>query len=811
MHSLLQDFRYGFRLLIKTPAFALVAVLSLALGIGATTAIFSVVDAVLLRPLAIDDPNRVMFLSETWRDALGEVSAGNFSDIQKQNQSFAVMGASNSAAFNLATEDMPERVDGEMVTASYFDVTGVRPIVGRVFTAAEDTPGHEQVVVVSERLWRTRLHADRNIAGQQIRIGGVPYTVLGVMPKNFDPLLSRSELWIPEAFNQQKLADHDNHYLDIIARLKPGITISQAQSELNVIAARQQKLYPIDDKERGFRVTPLVSILLGDHRMVLFTMLGAVGFVLLSACANIANLQLARARQRTKEIAVRVALGATPQRIARQLLAENLLLGIAGGVFGVLLAVWGVAWLVANGPATVPRLDESTVNGSVLGFACIAALLSSFLFGLAPALRSASVHLEEAFKEGVGRTSGARDAVRSVLVVGEIALALVLLAGAGLLIRSALLVGKVDPGFDTSNLLVGRVGLSDRAYARPEQARQAFEGMIAAAAALPGVQSAAVVSRAPLAGGGSSNGLIAEGKPFDPSNLVDGNLRIVSPSYLDTVHIPIEKGRNFTPQDTRDKTLVTIVNQTLARTMWPGQDPIGKRFACCEAGPKGRLDPVWHEVVGVVSDVRAWGLDQQVKPEFYLPMAQMPPSSWDWIGRTMDIVIRTPNPGATTTRELRETVARIAPGLPVYRVGTMQQKISSTLEQSHFDTFLLAVFAATALLMASIGVYGVLSYLVAQRTRDIGIRMALGATRSLVVRDVLAQGMRLTLVGVVVGLIGALAATRLLATLLFGVRPIDLMTFSVVSLGLVAVALLASYLPARRASLVDPMVALRYE
>jgi len=795
---------------MKTPAFALVAVLSLALGIGATTAIFSVVDAVLLRPLAVENPDRVMFLNETWREVPGGMSVGNFSDIQKEAHSFEVIGASNSAAFNLATEDMPERVDGELVTASYFEVAGVSPMLGRVFTAAEDAPGRGQVVVLSERLWRTRLHADRNMVGQAIRINGIPYTVLGVMPKSFDPLLSRSDLWVPEAFTQQKLADHDNHYLDVIARLKPGVTVSQAQSELNVIAVRQEKLYPIDDKERGFRVVPLVSILLGDHRMVLYTMLGAVGFVLLIACANVANLQLARARQRTKEIAVRVALGATPQRIARQLLAENMLLGIAGGIFGVLLAIWGVAWLVANGPATVPRLDQSTVDGAVLAFACGAALLSSFLFGLAPALRSASVHLDEAFKEGVGRTSGARDAVRSVLVVGEIALALVLLAGAGLLIRSALLVGKVDPGFDTRNLLVGRVGLS-AGYARPEQAKQAFEGMMAAAAALPGVQSVAVVSRAPLAGGGSSNGLLAEGRPFDPSNLVDANLRIVSPSYLGTVHIPLEKGRDFTPQDTRDKTLVTIVNQTLARTMWPGQNPIGKRFACCEAGPKGRMDPVWHEVVGVVSDVRAWGLDQQVKPEFYLPMAQMPPASWDWIGRTMDIVVRTPSPGATTARELREAVARIAPGVPVYRVGTMQQKISSTLEQSHFDTFLLAVFAATALLMASIGVYGVLSYLVAQRTRDIGIRMALGATRSHVVRDVLGQGMRLTLVGVAAGLAGAFAATRLLASLLFGVRAVDLLTFSVVSFGLAAVALLASYVPARRASLVDPMVALRYE
>jgi putative ABC transport system permease protein len=797
---------------LKSPAFSLVALLSLALGIGATTAIFSVVDAVLLRPLAMAEPNRVMLVHETWRDLPGvEMSVGNFDDIRRNNSSFAAMGASASAGFNLATEDVPERVIGEAVTADYFDVAGVRPILGRVFTRAEDAPGSAQVVVLSERLWRTRFTADRNIVGKTVHINSIPYVVTGVMPKTFDPLLARTQLWVPSAFTPQQLRDHDNHYLDVIARLKPGISQTEAQSELNVLAARQRQLYPLDDKERGFRLQPLTSALLGDHRLVLYTILGAVGFVLLIACANIANLQLARARQRTKEIAMRVALGATPKRIARQLLAENVLLGMVGGIAGVLLAVWGVAWLVANGPATVPRLHESSVDAAVLAFACAAALLSSFLFGLAPALRSSSVQLDEAFKEAVGRSTGARDAVRSALVVGEVALAMVLLAGAGLLIRSALLVSKVDPGFETRNLIVGRVGLPDRVYARPEQARQAFDQIMQSVSSLPGVQSAAVVSRAPLAGGGSSNGLLAEGKPLDPSNLVDASLRVVSSSYLPTVHIPLQSGRNFTPQDTRGTTLVTIVNQTLARTLWPGQDPIGKRFACCEAGPNGRLDPVWHEVVGVVSDVRAWGLDQQVRPEFYLPMAQMPPSSWDWIGRTMDVVVRAPNSHVTTIRELREAVARVAPGVPVYQAATMQEKISSTLEQSHFDTFLLAVFAATALLMASIGVYGVLSYLVTQRTREIGIRMALGATRTQVVREVLGQGGRLIGAGLLVGLAGAFATTRVLKSLLFGVHPFDLATFSAVGLVLAAVAIVASYVPARRASLVDPMVALRHE
>jgi predicted permease len=368
----------------------------------------------------------------------------------------------------------------------------------------------------------------------------------------------------------------------------------------------------------------------------------------------------------------------------------------------------------------------------------------------------------------------------------------------------------VDPGFDTSNLVVGRVGLPDRAYADPQKARQTFERILAAAEALPGVRSAAVVSRAPLAGGGSSNGLIAEGKELDPSNLVDARLQVVSPNYLATAHVPIKGGRNFTPQDTRETPLVAIVNEKLARMMWPGQDPLGKRFACCEEGPKGRLDPVWHQVVGVVADVHAAGLEREVQPEFYIPMAQMPPDAWDWIGRTMDLVVRTRG-NAVPVSALRTVIASIAPGVPIYRVSTMQQKIAGTLEQSHFDTFLLSIFAATALLLASIGVYGVLSYMVAQRTRDIGIRMALGASPRDILGNVLGHGIRMAAAGVGVGLVVALGGARLLRSLLYGVKPTDAITFIAVSLVLTVVALLASYLPARRATRIDPMVALRYE
>ena len=808
--QLVEDMYFGLRMLRKNPSFAVGAVLTLALGVGANAAIFSVMDAVLLRPLAMEEPSRVMYVQEQWRDLRPGLSVGNFHDLEQESTSFAKLCASNSASFNFATPEAPERVQGELASGEYFATFGVRPLVGRGFTPEEDKAGHGQVVVISERLWRGRLHEDSGIVGQSLVLNGARYTVVGVMPKSFDPLLSGSDLWLPEAFTPTQLADHDNHYLNVMGRLKDGVSAAQAQAELSAIADGLRQKYPIDDKDRSFRVTPLTTALLGDQRLVLRMLLGSVGLLLLIACANVANLQLARARSRQKETALRAAVGASPQRIVRQLLAENVVLGLFGGVGGVLLAYWGVAWVVAHGPADVPRLQQTAIDARTLAFACAVTLFSSLLFGLAPALRSASVRLSEAFKGGAGTSSGGSDRLRSGLVVGEVALALMLMVGAGLLIRSALLVSRLDPGFDTPNLVVGRVGLSETGYHDPTVARQTFEGILKAASALPGVKSAAVVSRAPLAGGGSSNGLLVEGREFDLANLVDAQLQVVSPSYVSTVRVPLKAGRDFTPQDTRERTLVTLVNQTLARSMWPGQDPVGKRFACCESGPKGRMDPVWHEVVGVVADVRAWGLDRQVAPEFYLPLAQMPANAWDWIGRTMDLVVRTEG-GAIPVHELQTTVASVAPGIPIYHVSSMQNNISTSLERSHFDTMLLAIFAATALLLSTIGIYGVLSYTVAQRTRDIGIRMTLGATRTQVMRNVLTYGARLTGLGLLAGLGAALVGTRVLSSLLYGVRSTDAITFAAVSAVLVAVALIASYIPARRATRVDPMVALRHE
>lgn len=810
MNSLLEDLRYGVRMLKKAPGFTTIVVITLAIGIGANTAIFSVVDAVLLKPLAIKDPSRIVYVEEQWRDIFPGLSVGNFKEVRAESTSLSDVSASANASFNLATNDLPRRVEGEIVTRDYFATFGVRPLLGRVFTTEEDTRGHDGVVVISERLWRAHLRADRLIIGQSLRINGSRSTVVGVMPESFDPLLNQSDVWIPAAFTPEQLANYDLHYLSVIARRKPGVSLAQAQSELTVIGTRLEQSHPLDDKERSLRAVSLTTALLGDQRPALRMMLAAVGLVLLIACANIANLELARSRSRQKEIAVRAALGASPWRIVRQLLAESIVVGLAGGMAGILLASWALAWIVTKGPAQVPRLDQSAVNGAAIAFACAVALLSSILFGIVPALRSSSMRLNEVFKQTIGTASGSRDRVRSLLVVGEIALALMLTVGAGLLIRSALLVSRVTPGFDATNLVVGRIGLPDAGYREPNAARQTFERMVLAADALPGVESAAVVSRAPLSDGSSSSGLIPEGRAIDASSLVNAFLEIVSPSYLTTVHLPLEAGRDFAPEDTREKTLVTIVNESLARTLWPGQNPIGKRFACCEQGKKGRLDPVWHEVIGVVGDVHARGLDQQVQPEFYLPLAQMPPAAWDWIGRTMDLVARTRG-GRIPANDLRTMVAQVAPGVPIYRLSTMQANIAGTLAESHFDTFLLAMFAGIALLLSSVGIYGVLSYVVAQRTRDIGIRIALGATRAHIMRDVLWSGLRLTLIGLALGIAAALAGTRVLSSLLYGVHATDAIAFAGASVVLAAVALLAGFLPARRATHVDPIVALHYE
>jgi putative ABC transport system permease protein len=808
LDSLAQDTRFALRMLRKNPGFTTVAVLTLALGIGANTTIFSIVDAVLLKPLAIHDPDRVMCIEEPWKGLVMNLSAGDFVDVAAQSTTFESVGASSDVSFNLSTPTTPERVAGKLATAGYFDTHGVHPLAGRFFTKNDDAPGQPLVVVISEGLWRGHLGADPRIIGQQLHINGLSYSVVGIMPRSFDPYLDNSELWIPEAFGQQQLADRSDHSYDVVARLKPGVSMAQAQSELNVIAARIQKQYPEQDKDHDLRIVPLATILLADQRPALRMIAAAVGLLLLIACANIANLQLARARTRQREIAVRAALGASPRRIVRQLLAENIVLGALGGIAGLLVAFVAVSWIAAHGPSRVPRLNEATIDGRVLLFTTAVALLSSLVFGLTPALRSASTRLIESLKTSTG-ASISRDWVRSALVVSEFALALMSMASAGLFLRSALLLSHADPGFDASNLIVGEIGLPAPSYHEPAVARETFERIIAAANALPGVQSAALDSRAPMTGSITGSGVIPEGEAIDDANVHISRLQIITPGYIGTMRTPLKAGRDFTAEDTRSTNLVAIINETLSRTLWPGQSAIGKRFACCEKGPKGSADPVWHEVVGVVADVRAQGLGQQAPPQFYMPLEQMPSDEWDYIGRTMDLVVRVK--GQPPSSELKTIVASVAPGVSLYQASTMRQKIAETVEKSHFETFLLTIFAIVALALSSVGIYGVLSFTVAQRTRDIGIRMALGASRERVVLDVLKSGMALTIFGLALGLAGALAGTRLLSSLLYGVHAADAITFVAAAFVMMAAAFGASYLPARRASRIDPVTAMRCE
>jgi putative ABC transport system permease protein len=808
MEALLHDARYGVRMLRKNPGFTAVTIITLAIGIGANTTIFSAVNGVLLKPLPFEQPERVVLVAETWKGQNGRVSAGNFVDWQEQSTAFEQLAAAQISSFNLATQNAPERIIGDRVTYNFFSVFGVAPILGRTFSPSEDQPGSEPALVLSERLWRQRFQSDPAILGRAVRIDGNGYTVVGVMPRKFNPILNGEELWVPIAFTPARKAQHDEHSFLVVGRLKQRTSIVQAQSEMNAIAQREALQYPREDAERGVHLSRLDDILLNSFRPGLYMLLGAVGFVLLIACVNIGNLQLVRSRGRVKEMAIRGALGGSPRRLLQQLTVESVVLAAMGGGLGLILACCGLRWLVRVAP-DIPRLSDASIDGRALLFTFAATLLSAVLFGSWAAFRAVLSDTGKALTEGArGSAVASRDHVRSLLVVSEVALALMLLAGAGLLIRSAWLVSKVNLGFDRSHLLIARASLPITRYSAPEDARNAFRRIVEEVQRLPGVEAVAVVSNAPLKSA-STNGLIPEGRSLDQASLINCRFNLVSPDYFRAVRIPLKQGRTFVDGDRPDAPRIMVINETLARLAFARQNPLGKRIACCENGPDGK--PAWKEVIGVVGDVHAWGLDQDVGPEFYLPIAQTPPAAWDWIQRSMDIVARSSAEPGALTNPVRQAVLRIDPEVPLYDIVTMEQLISSSLEQSYFNTVLMSIFATVALLLAAVGIYGVLSYLVAQRVREIGIRMAIGAQREDILRLVIAHGMKLVLIGISVGVLGALLTSRLLRSLLFGIKATDFITMFAVSCLLGLVALLASYLPAQRAAKVDPMVALRYE
>ncbi len=810
MDTLVQDIRFAFRSLRKSPALAASVVLTLALCIGATTAIFSVVYSVLFRPLPFADPEGLLWVRTTWKGQPNSFSVGNWADVERQAKSFQYFVPTSGESFNLSGADTPENVDGARVGADFFSLIGVQPALGRTFLPEEDAPGRGDVVVLGDGLWRRRFGADPSIIGREIRLDGRPHTVVGVMPASLDYGIWDEELWVPSAFTPERLAMHDEHYLVVLARLEPSVTLEQAGQEMQALARWLMENYPRENRERGIEMLSLTEEVVGWYRTRLLVLLGAVGFVLLIACANIANLLLARGAARAREYAIRAAIGAGRRHLVRLALTESLLLAVSGGVLGLLIAYWGVAALTAFGPQDVPRLALARVDGPALAFAVGLTLLCGLIFGLAPAIRTAGRLPHEALKEG-GRTgagAGSRDRLRNTLVVAEIALALVLLTGAGLLIRSAVALNSVDPGFDPRGVVAGRVSLPAVAYESPEQVTGAFERIRDVLSAVPGVESAALVSTAPLEGG-STNGLVPEGRPLDISSSINSVMRLVTPGYLTTMRIRLVRGRAFTDQDRQGSPRVMIINEALAREAFPGQDAIGKRIACCEPGPDG--SPVWKEVVGVAGDVRAQGLGEDPSPEFYLPMLQAPGAAWTWTDRTMTVAVRSRSEALSLMPTLRRAVAQVDPSLPLYNLGTMQGRVADSLAESRFSTMLLAVFGALALTLAAVGVYGVISYGVAQRTREIGIRVALGAQRRDVMAMIVRHGALLAGIGLVLGLGGALALSRLIGSLLFRVSPTDPPTFATGVVVLTAVAVLAAALPARRAARTDPMTALRNE
>jgi predicted permease len=693
-------------------------------------------------------------------------------------------------------------------TGHYFDVYQIKPVLGRTFVPEEDAPGKDHVVVLSHAFWQRVFGSEQNVVGREIQLNGEPYTVIGVAPPHFGEA-SKVDTWVPMGFKPDETAAdaRGGHYLNVVGRLRPSVNITSARAELELLAAQLARQYPDSNLGWGVTMSPILDYSVRDVRPILYTLLGAVGCVLLIACANIANLLLAQGAARGREMAIRAAVGAGRGHLLRQALTENLLLAGVGGGLGVLVAHWAIRALTAFGPQDVPRLAEARVDGPMLAFMLAITLAAGLLFGLAPALRLAARPPHAVLKEG--RSGGVhRDRLRSALVVAEIALALILLTGAGLLIRSAAALNRVEPGYDPTGVVAARVSLPTTGYEAPDQARTAFERLSERVAVAPGVAASGLASVGPLEGGGT-NGLVPEGRPFEVASAINSSLRIVSPGYLAAMRIGLRRGRGFTDLDREGAPLVMIINERLAREAFPGQDPVGKRIACCDAGPDGV--PSWKTVVGVVGDVRAQDMSQPADPEFYLPLAQTPHAAWDWIQRSMTVAARGTGDPMRLVPGLREAVRAVDPAVPLYQIGTMDDRITRSLAQARFSTALLTAFGAVALLLAAIGVFGVISYGVSQRTQEIGVRVALGADQGDVVRLIVRHGAALAGAGLLIGLAGALAATRLLATLLYQVSPTDPPTFLLGGAVLGACALAAAALPAIRAARLDPAVALRSE
>jgi putative ABC transport system permease protein len=807
MGAFLQDARYGLRMLRKSPGFTAVAVIVLALGIGANTAIFSLVDAVLLRPMPFPEPDRLVMVWEDFsRMGFPEntPAPANFVDWKKQNHVFSGMAAMASRTYNLTGDGDPEKVEGYATEWSTFPLLGVNAALGRTFLPEEDRPEGRKVVVISHGLWQRRFAGDRGLVGRDLQINGEKYTVIGVMPAGFHFPTRESEVWTPLAFTDQEWARRGAHFLRVIARLKPGISLEQARADMSVIGLRLEKEYPGNNFQMGVRVTPLHEQYVGRLKNGLIVLMVAVACVLLIACANIANLLLARTAGRTREMAVRTALGAGGLRVARQLLTENLLLAALGGALGVILALWSFDVLKLLVPAELSQAVPLRLDFRVLAVTVGATLLTGLLFGLAPVLQARRMDLNDALKTGGARGGfGGRSGMRNALVMMEVALALVLLIGAVLLIRSFANLRGVDTGFQTKDVLTFRLVLQDSKY--PDGAKRAafFDRVLEKLQSLPGVQDVGFTSALPLVWKGGSSTFSVEGRPKSADNLpYDANNRVVSPGFMRVMEMRLRAGRFFEESDGQEAPRVAIINETMARMYFPAGNAIGQRI---KFGIYSSTNP-WIRIAGVVADVKQMGLDVPARPEMYFPYRQ----AFDNWMVPRDVVIRADN-AISLASAARQRVWEVDRNQPVSNIATLDDILDEEVQGRRMQTLLLGAFSGLALLLACIGLYGVLSFLVSQRTQEIGVRMALGAQPSDILSNVAGKGLALTGAGVAVGLVIAFLSTRLLKSMLFGISAWDPLTFFGVPALLVLVSLAACYMPARRAMQVDPMTTLRNE
>jgi putative ABC transport system permease protein len=803
MDLLLADIRYAARTLFKHPLFASVAIVTLALGIGANTAIFSVVNAVLLAPLPYERPDQLTMI---W----GNVAAANlyqqpssvpdYIDLKEQNHVFEQIAATRSQAFNLTDTDEPERIGGVRVTVNLFSLLRAKPLLGRDFLESEGLAGADPVVIVSHGLWQQRYGSDPDLIGRALNVDGKSHTVVGVLPAGIYYPTPDISLYVPLISQPNEIA-RGARFLRVIGRLNPDVSLSEARAEMNTIAARLAEQYPSTTSGYGIDLVPLHEQVVGRVRPALMVLLSAVGCVLLIACANVANLLLARAASRRTEFAIRAALGASRTQLLRQLLTESLLLSWLGGVLGSLLAVWGVPALIGISANSIPRSGEVGINARVLGFAAVVSLATGIVFGIVPALRSSGKQTTDALREGRRGTTGSvlHQRLLSGLVVSEIAIALVLLAAAGLMIRSFLSISKVSPGFNPKGVLTLGIGLSSK-YPDIQKQASFYESLLAKVRAMPGVESAASIIRIPMVGFNASTSFTIQGKPVEQGSEPTADYRAVTGSYFKTLGIPLLKGRDFTERDNKDAPDAIMINAMLAEHFFAGEDPIGKRIQIFP-------DPArWREVVGVVGDVRLVGLDAEINPTLYVPMPQNPyPAAL----RNVFLAVRTSGEPKSLVAGIRTELRALDRDVPISQVQTMEEIVAGSLSQRRLSMSLLVVFSVLAAVLAAVGIYGVMAYIVAGRTHEIGIRMAMGAQQGEVLKMILGDGAKLTAIGVGIGLSAAFALTRVLSSLLYGVSAADPVTFAGISLLLACVAMLASYIPARRAARVDPMEALR--